>query len=405
MITRESISKHVPVIGKIINDTPFAFNGDIIKTFYKDIPYAVSQTKDIAKTFRGATIEQTCKNIWNFLKYQIRYKADKDDLQPIKLPSQFLASGVGDCKSFALFTAAILDNLKIPYQINWTNYRDKFGKAPDYPATPSHVYVTAYDNLRPVIIDGVYNLFNVEKPFYYKTSKPMRVVTIAGLDKQGCGCPGKKINQPSVNQMLNGIYGFSDIAQQELTDLTNAGANLATGNVIGAGSSVFSSIKHLFGGGDTCSNTKTIMVYDFMRDGGRSKYSYTECYIRDHTAKDHDQFVKGWPLWGYSSYQDLVNAADEIANTYGSLPRVLDAASTIHGAGKDWFMNFVFGPWRNNRAQFNADMASQGVYPVPSQSGSGFNPNAGQTNYLPWVIGGIAAVTIISGIAYYSLKK
>lgn len=121
---------------------------------------AVAQTKNIAKKFEGKTPKDTYFNIWKFLKNNIRYKEDGIEQQNIKLPSRLLRDGVGDCKSYSLFTAAILKNLGIPCYWTYASYNSN--------PTPQHVYITTSDNY---IIDGVWNGFNSEKAPTHKKKK------------------------------------------------------------------------------------------------------------------------------------------------------------------------------------------------------------------------------------------
>jgi hypothetical protein len=152
---------------------------------FKATPKAVEQMRTMAHKFKGATDMDTCRNIWNFLKNNIQYVADGDH-QKVKLPSALLREKVGDCKSYSLFTAAILENLNI----NWHYVLSSYTSDP----TPQHIYVVC-DN--GVIIDAVWTGFNQEKkPNYrykHKVNKnDMKISYIAGIPARrksirGCG--------------------------------------------------------------------------------------------------------------------------------------------------------------------------------------------------------------------------
>jgi hypothetical protein len=149
-----------------------ATNFELQRAIEAALPAAVAQTKDLAKKFKGSTEKETCSKIFNFLKNDIQYKVDGDN-QKIKLPSAFLRERSGDCKSYALFTAAILSNLKIPFSFTYASYNptDK---------TPEHIYVTTKSGC---IIDAVYGKFNAEKKPTYKFQKPMNISYISGIKK------------------------------------------------------------------------------------------------------------------------------------------------------------------------------------------------------------------------------
>jgi transglutaminase-like putative cysteine protease len=117
-----------------------ADNKDIRDLLEKLVPQATEQMAEFSKSFKGNTEQQTCKNIFDYLKNNFRYVADGDE-QIIKLPSALLKKKVGDCKSYALFTAAILGNLGIPYTIVYTSYNTN--------PIPQHVYIAvSYTHLR-----------------------------------------------------------------------------------------------------------------------------------------------------------------------------------------------------------------------------------------------------------------
>jgi hypothetical protein len=149
-----------------------ATNFELQRAIEAALPAAVAQTKDLAKNFKGSTEKETCSKIFNFLKNNIQYKVDGDN-QKIKLPSAFLREKSGDCKSYSLFTAAILSNLKIPFSFTYASYNptDK---------TPEHIYVTTKNGC---IIDAVWGKFNSEKKPCYKYHKPMNISYISGIKK------------------------------------------------------------------------------------------------------------------------------------------------------------------------------------------------------------------------------
>ena len=82
-------------------------NDDIRQVLEANYPAAVEQVKDFRKNFEGLTLEETCYNVWQYLRKHIDYKGDGDN-QDIRLPARLIADGTGDCKSYALLAAAIL---------------------------------------------------------------------------------------------------------------------------------------------------------------------------------------------------------------------------------------------------------------------------------------------------------
>lgn len=146
-----------------------ADNKDIRNLLVKLVPAAKAQTVEFSKQFKGRTETETCKKIFAYL-CQLNYVADGGE-QVIKLPSALIAKKTGDCKSYSLLTAGILENLKIPYQFVYASYSSN--------PIPGHVYVTTQNGC---IIDAVYGKFNQEKNPTYKYKENMNVRYMAGIN-------------------------------------------------------------------------------------------------------------------------------------------------------------------------------------------------------------------------------
>lgn len=158
-----------------------ATNSELQNAIESAVPQAVEQTKDIAKRYQGRTELETCKKIFDYLKNQISYKADGKE-QQVRLPSGLMRTLQGDCKSYALFTSAILTNLGIPHALCYTSYDEK-------DPTPTHIYVITKNGC---IVDAVYGKFNSEKKPTFKKLKNMNISYIAGLrGKKRIGSMGK----------------------------------------------------------------------------------------------------------------------------------------------------------------------------------------------------------------------
>jgi hypothetical protein len=151
-------------------------NYQLRQIIFANTPKAIQQCKSIAPKFKGATEMDTCRNIFDFLKNDVKYVADGSH-QKVKLPSALLRERVGDCKSYSLFTGAILSNLGIPWKYVLVSYRED--------PTPTHIYVVTDSG---IIIDAVWGTFNSEKTPTHKYYHKMRISTITGI---GGNAPNK----------------------------------------------------------------------------------------------------------------------------------------------------------------------------------------------------------------------
>lgn len=171
------------------NVTNFA-NGNLpqlIQSIHNAIPGAEKQAENFAYKFKGKTAEETARNIFNFLKNQINYKADPPSRQDIKLPSRLVFDGSGDCKSYSLFTVAVLNNLGYQAGLRYAGY--------SLANKPTHVYpFLLLPNGQKIFIDAVWGHFNSEKPFTYKKDYLMQINTLSGIGApadQGRGGQGE----------------------------------------------------------------------------------------------------------------------------------------------------------------------------------------------------------------------
>lgn len=147
-----------------------ATNSELQRAIEAAIPTAVKQMKQKAQEFKGASEEETCKKIFDYLNNQVNYKADGAE-QQVRLPSGLIRTLQGDCKSFSVFTSAILSNLGIPHKLVYASYDPQ-------DSTPTHIYVVTN---KGCIIDAVYGKFNAEKQATNKKYKNMNISYISGI--------------------------------------------------------------------------------------------------------------------------------------------------------------------------------------------------------------------------------
>lgn len=150
-----------------------ADNSELQRAIEAVIPAATKQAASIANRYKGKNEAETCKKIFNYLKNNINYKADGVN-QAVRLPSGLMRTAQGDCKSYSVFTSAILSNLGIPHKLVYASYDPK-------DPTPTHIYVMTNNGC---IIDAVYGKFNAEKKANYKKYKDMNISYISGTKRR-----------------------------------------------------------------------------------------------------------------------------------------------------------------------------------------------------------------------------
>jgi hypothetical protein len=137
----------------------------------------------ISQDFYGGNAFQTAKNVFNYLKKNVKYHIESENNQKIMSPSAILSLEKNDCKNFALFIVGILDSLRRKGKIkNKTFYRFASYKLLD--EIPHHVFaVMIDDNGEEIFIDPVLDYFNQRKTYYHKIDKTtnMPLYAISGI--------------------------------------------------------------------------------------------------------------------------------------------------------------------------------------------------------------------------------
>jgi hypothetical protein len=157
-------------VGQTILVKQNANNSELQRAIEAVIPAATKQAASIASRYKGKNEAETCKKIFDYLKNNINYKADGAN-QAVRLPSGLMRTLQGDCKSYSVFTSAILSNLGIPHKLVYASYDPK-------DPTPTHIYVMTNSGC---IIDAVYGKFNAEKKATFKKYKNMNISYISGI--------------------------------------------------------------------------------------------------------------------------------------------------------------------------------------------------------------------------------
>lgn len=117
-------------------------------------------TRRFARNLRGKNDLVTLRNVWSFVKENIRYKRDEPGAEVVKSPGELWDDKVGDCKSFSVMIGSLLGNLGYDYK-----YRVAFYN-PDAPEQ-GHIYpVAILKDGTEVIVDAVYTRFNAEAKYW-----------------------------------------------------------------------------------------------------------------------------------------------------------------------------------------------------------------------------------------------
>lgn len=143
-----------PYLNKIQKHYSFGSgsNSKLIEVIANLLPLAIKQTAQLAPHFKGGNPQDTARNIFNFLRTQLQYTAEPWHSQNPKAPSALIGSGIGDCKSFALFAYGIAYNLGMNPFLRFTSDVST--------SEATHVYTKTTGG----VIDGTISQFDYEMP-------------------------------------------------------------------------------------------------------------------------------------------------------------------------------------------------------------------------------------------------
>ncbi|QIX59704.1 transglutaminase domain-containing protein [Hymenobacter sp. BT18] len=146
---------------------------DIIRSVLAVSESSAGQTAGLAAKLRGATALETCKNVFGFVRGNIRYQLDPAGQQLIKTPASVVHSGYCDCKGYALLINSLLRDLGIPSAFRFVS----FGTS----RTVTHVYAVAMLPAYSVVLDACLPRFNEEKAYTYKEDHMTKIIHISGV--------------------------------------------------------------------------------------------------------------------------------------------------------------------------------------------------------------------------------
>lgn len=129
---------------------------DIITVILDQDALAQRDIRD-AEQLRGRDDMDTLRNVFNFVKRNVRYRADRPGKEVVKNPAALFDAGVGDCKSFSIAIVSLCRAL------GFRNLSYRF--AAYAPGDVTHVYPVCYLGGEPVILDAVFGKFNREAPY------------------------------------------------------------------------------------------------------------------------------------------------------------------------------------------------------------------------------------------------
>jgi len=185
------ISKLEPYIGKkdiLINNQDTT---DIINAILDNHKKYESEYDKIYRYFVGETLDDTCYNVWAFLKENFNYRIESEQMQILRSPAAIIGSDMYgiDCKGYATFAAGIMSAIRRNVKMDFDVYY-RFASYDSFDSTPQHVFVVVKQNDIEYWIDPVLDEYDLKKqPYYYKDKKikDMALVALSGVNNGAVG--------------------------------------------------------------------------------------------------------------------------------------------------------------------------------------------------------------------------
>lgn len=155
---------------------------DTIPLIKDKIVRTLSHTKKLAPKLKGATLEQTLRNDWDFIFDHIKYKPDAKGREQVRSPRRLIHEGKGDCDCFTVTLGSFLMNQGIPFKLRIIKQNGS--------KHWSHIYVVVPKSTGGhYTLDPVTDRFNYEAPHTTKKDFSMALEYLDGLrgttDEQG----------------------------------------------------------------------------------------------------------------------------------------------------------------------------------------------------------------------------
>ncbi len=180
---------------EVITKKKGATVSDTVKFIPKVVRETLWQTERIAPQLKGATLYETCSNIWHFLYEHVKYKKDEDGKEQVRSPARLWHDrfrGV-DCDCFTTTVLSLLQQHNIRGMMRITKYKQNHFQ---------HIYpIVPIGNGKYITIDCVVNEFNYEEPYTEKKDFNMDLEYLNGTEDDN------KLNR---NVDAQDLFGWND---------------------------------------------------------------------------------------------------------------------------------------------------------------------------------------------------
>lgn len=385
--------------------------GDIIDAILTAHKQHAQDYLRISSFFNAGSKKEVGRKIFKFLKNNVRYVIEPGSRQTVKSPAAILATGYGDCKHYSLFAGGILQSLGIPFAYRFASYKI-------FDKQPQHVFVVINPGTSNEIwIDPVLNEFDYKKPYQYATDRKMAIYSISGVGATAQqkaalkaakaakkGAPTKAAKKAAKTEVQAARQAAGRTAGQVLKKGTKAVLKVAAAPVRNA----FLALVALnFGGLGTKLSAAwkkaPSRVTNFWEGAGGKVEALKKAWEKGSTKKRifGDDMIGVAPAAAAASAAPLLVKVADVLRQIGIDPaELVQLGKDAVNAKAQELAKKVLEPKAAAQAQYidTADQVFEEETPTMDVSSTpAFTKPAATSkpNYLPWVIGGVAAYYLV----------
>lgn len=309
--------------------------GDIINGILNTHEQYKSQYDKISTFFLGSDLKSTANNIWSFLKQNVPYQIESDNMQTLRSPASIVSGVPADCKTYSLFSMGIADSLRRKGLID-CKLAFRFAGYNDFSNNLEHVFCVINPKTNNEIwCDAVLPNFNQKKqPSIFKDKNiNMALVALSGIgdfatDANNLANTAASLTNP-VSAGLQAIKTLTDLFANKPNPTDWVGWD-ALDQQIGAPSGT-NVLNWVINDGDSIQN-EALNIASYIKSKGLDHLiGYSTWFKRNITIEDiANKLMRG----GYPQEAAAIKAS------YYANPNVIPAGGTAPtGASKTAGMN------------------------------------------------------------------
>ncbi len=207
------------ISGKSNTLKEYANVDDTIKAIKRIVLENYHTVTNLTDLLQGRCDEDTFRNIWNYVRSNVRYQNDEKGKEQLRRPQRTLHDKTGDCDDMSILISSILTNFGYYHELYITAYKTK----------------NKWQHIYPVVFDNEGNRFVIdcvpEIPYFNYEAKPIKNKKIIPMKLEELGEYNHSIEAEMINELtepfeINSLAGVQS-EDDELSTIQGLLGNVA----------------------------------------------------------------------------------------------------------------------------------------------------------------------------------